>query len=264
MGDVPIRRVVRYLGSGGAGGSRPIVVLADDGKPVHVKLQANPQSTRSLVNDWIGTVLATRLGLPVPRPVLVDIPFEDLERVPPLTRVRWRPGLQFGTEWLVDARPVLRRDLPRLLNLDDLPALALFEAWVYNEDLKWSHLLAVPEADGLRLVVADHGFIFPGGPRWTPDDLTRYVRRWPSLAPLSALALSVPHAYRFEPALERLGTLGPAEIAAVLEAIPPEWGCSARRRRAALAFLVARRPRLRTLAHRLEALWAGPCPPSPH
>ncbi|MCL8208929.1 MAG: hypothetical protein K6V97_12800 [Actinomycetia bacterium] len=255
--DVPVRQAVAWVGSGGSGGSHPIVVRTDDGGFAHVKLQANPQSTRSLVNDWIGTVLGRLAGAPVPRPVLVHVPFEALRDLAPLTRVRWRPGLQFGTEWLPEARPVTRRDVGRLANADDLPLAALFESWVYNEDLKWSHLLTVPDPAGRRLVVADHGFIFPGGPRWTPGELSREARRWPPLGPLTALALSLPHRYRFRPALDRLLALEPGAIAAVLEAVPAEWGLSSRRRQAALTFLLGRRERLPALARRLETLWTS-------
>lgn len=80
------------------------------------------------------------------------------------------------------------------------------------------------------------------------------------MGPLSALALSTARPYRFQAALERLAALGADDLAAVLEAVPSEWGFSSRRRRSALDFLLARQARLPSLARRLEALWSTPRP----
>jgi hypothetical protein len=64
--DTPVTGVVEYLGPGGHGGSRPLLMRTSHGSVVHVKLQLNPQSNRSLSSDWIGTVLGSALGAPVP------------------------------------------------------------------------------------------------------------------------------------------------------------------------------------------------------
>jgi hypothetical protein len=53
-----------------------------------VKFQNNPQHTRVLVNDWLGTRLAEMIGLPVPAAEIVNV-----------------------HPWLIEHSPELRIDL---------------------------------------------------------------------------------------------------------------------------------------------------------
>src|SRR5438445_9055995 len=77
-----------------------------------VKFQGNPQGTRILVNELLGTQLATRLGLPT-TPVAICYVSEDLIKLtpdlcvetshrPPLERIPCQPGLQFGSRYPLD------------------------------------------------------------------------------------------------------------------------------------------------------------------
>ncbi|MBX5466507.1 MAG: hypothetical protein K6U14_03305 [Firmicutes bacterium] len=253
---VPTFEAAAYVGRGGEGGSHPILLRIQDGRVVHVKLQHNPQTTRSLASDWIGTLLARGLGAPVPEVVLVSIPFEHLARLPQLKRIRWRPGLQFGTWYVAGARPVdSRLDWRKVQNWSALPLVALVETWLHNQDLKSSHLLLCPAGDGFRLMATDHGFILPGGPGWTVDDLARSRTVFPAPGLLTRLALSVPVRFDFGPALQVCTAVRRQELEALVASVPREWGLSRRRREALVDFLRARRDRLAPVAHRLEALW---------
>src|SRR5882724_10916708 len=49
------------------GGSQPHLMRCSDGSYYVVKFQNNPQDRRILVNEWLGTALAARLGLPTTR-----------------------------------------------------------------------------------------------------------------------------------------------------------------------------------------------------
>jgi len=252
---VPVVTPRRYLGWGGHGGSRPILLETVDGRIVHVKLQHNPQSTRSLVNDWVGTLLASALGVPVPEVVLVALDRSHLDDIPILTRLRWYPGWQFGTRFLANARK-FSADTPltRLTNWSDLPLLALYELWVYNNDVKFSHLLWTPEPVP-RFLMADHGFIFPGGPDWTPAILTRQKDTIPSIGPLTALARSVPLPFRFDEALTTLGAVTEDDLLSLMASVPRGWGFSGTDQKAAARFLVNRQPRLSAWARRLQRVW---------
>ena len=55
-----------------------------DGHYYVVKFQNNPQHTRVLVNDWLGTRLGEMIGLPVPVPAIVDVNPWLLEHTPDL------------------------------------------------------------------------------------------------------------------------------------------------------------------------------------
>ena len=49
-----------------------------------VKFQNNPQHTRVLVNDWLGTRLGEMIGLPMPAVAVVDVDPWLVEHTPEL------------------------------------------------------------------------------------------------------------------------------------------------------------------------------------
>ena len=55
------------------GGAQSQLMLCDDGFYYVVKLQNNPQGTRILVNDFLGTRLGHLIGLPMPVTAIVDV-----------------------------------------------------------------------------------------------------------------------------------------------------------------------------------------------
>lgn len=262
--EVPVLQAVAYEGRGGHGGSRPILLRLEDGRVAHVKLQHNPQSTRSLASDWIGTLLGLGLGAPFPKVILVHLPWEHLPRIPQLVRIRWRPGLQFATEYIPAARPVSPRiDWNTVTNWQDLPLIALVESWLHNQDVKFSHLLVTGEdARALRLVATDHGFILPGGPGWTVEGLRWRRYHFPGVGPISQLAMSLPLRFDFRAAVSACTAVTDRELGELVDSTPKEWELSTRRRRALVDFLRHRRDRLAGVARHLEDLWNHGKPPT--
>jgi hypothetical protein len=57
-----------------SGGSQACLVRCSDGARYIVKVQNNPQGKRVLVNELLGTLLATRLALPLPNLQLFTFP----------------------------------------------------------------------------------------------------------------------------------------------------------------------------------------------
>ena len=55
------------------GGAQSHLMRCADGHYYVVKFQNNPQHTRVLVNDWLGTRLAEMIGLPVPAVDVIDV-----------------------------------------------------------------------------------------------------------------------------------------------------------------------------------------------
>ncbi len=253
--DTPVSGVVEYLGPGGHGGSQPLLMRSTTGDVVHVKLQMNPQTNRSLSSDWIGTVLGNALDAPVPFVEPVRIERKQLAQFPVLARMRWRPGIQFATVYWQGARPARPSDLSHVTNLDDLPLAALLETWLFDMDLKPSHVLLVHDGAEAKIAVADHGFIFPHGPKWSPQDLRLYRRDFPTVKPLTALAQASPRRFVFAPAVARIAALSHDQFHDIVDSVPQEWGLSAARRAAIVEFLEYRQGRLPRIAAYLESLW---------
>ena len=66
------------------GGAQSHLMRCADGHYYVVKFQNNPQHTRVLVNDWLGTRLAEMIGLPVPVVDVVDVNPWLIEHTPDL------------------------------------------------------------------------------------------------------------------------------------------------------------------------------------
>lgn len=247
------------------GGSRPLLLRLDDGRIAHVKFQHNPQTTRSLVNDLIGSLLGHLLNAPVPEVVLVDVPGTCRAQMPYLTHYRWLPGLQFGTIYYEEAIPLKNaKQVPALSNWHDLPLCALLESWLFNKDVKFSHILALAQGEALRFMIIDHGFIFPGGPLWSIHSLKSYRREFPLLYPFNALAWQIPHRFEFHSALNQIQDLSSHDLTEVVDMIPKEWGLSSASKSAVVEFLVYRQKKLGKVAQHLESLWNRHKPaPSP-
>src|SRR5260370_42210115 len=87
------------------GGAQSHLMRCDDGYYYVVKFQNNPQHTRVLVNELLGTKLAARLGLPT-TPVAIISVSEDLILLTPdlciempRARIPCRPGLKFRARY---------------------------------------------------------------------------------------------------------------------------------------------------------------------
>lgn len=255
---ITIARAVRSSGLGGRGGSRPLLGVIETGEVVHLKFQANPQSTMSLVNDWIGTQIGYALGVPVPTPLLVAVEFSDLTNFPILRGRRWRPGLQFATLWVPNCRPLNLPWTPQTMpaNHEHIPLIALFELWLDNHDLKQSHLHLYDRDQEARLLVTDHGYIL-GGPRWSPGGLRASRYEVPRLGILDHLVAGLRVSVTCQDALTRMRVISRGDLVSLLRSVPAEWGLSLSYQNALLDFLLARLDRLPSMARRLEQRWAS-------
>ncbi|PSR22879.1 MAG: hypothetical protein C7B45_05280 [Sulfobacillus acidophilus] len=260
--DIPTLTAQALIRPMRSGGSRPLLLRLEDGRTAHAKFQHNPQSTRSLAHDLIGNLIGQMVGAPVPEVVLVNVSHEDMERLPYLTKYRWRPGLQFATVYFETGHPLKRGEVVGLTNLADLPTCALLEAWLYNHDVKFTHILTVPGPGGPRFVILDHGFIL-GGPFRPPSSLWHDRHEFPIAQPFSVMALNAPVRFDFASALRRMENLTEADLRGVLEAIPRPWGVRSKDQAAIIEFLCYRQRKLARLARHLQEIWNANKPSAP-
>src|SRR5258708_25149417 len=104
---------VRRMG----GGSQSHLMRCSDGNYYVGKFQNNPQHRRILVNELLGTKLATLLGLPTTTVAIIEVG-EDLIRLTPdlciemsWTRIPCQPGLQFGSRYPGDPHHLILLDI---------------------------------------------------------------------------------------------------------------------------------------------------------
>src|ERR1700675_1580698 len=92
-----------------------------DGPYYVVKFQNNPQHRRILVNELLGTRLASRLGLPTAPVAIIEVSEELMEH--PRHRFPCHAGAQFGPRYPGDPRRLTLHDfLPdqQLLQVENL------------------------------------------------------------------------------------------------------------------------------------------------
>ena len=126
------------------GGAQSHLMRCLDGNYYVVKFQNNPQHRRILVNELLGTRLASRLGLPTAPVGVVEVGAELIRLTPelsielPRSRTPCAAGLQFGSRYPGDPRQMALHDflpdekLREVRNLHDFAGMLVFDKWVCN------------------------------------------------------------------------------------------------------------------------------------
>jgi hypothetical protein len=126
------------------GGAQSHLMRCSDGNYYVVKFQNNPQHRRILVNELLGTRLASRLGLPTAPVEVVEVGAELIRLTPglcielPRSRTPCAAGLQFGSRYPGDPRQMTLHDflpdekLREVENLHDFAGMLVFDKWVCN------------------------------------------------------------------------------------------------------------------------------------
>jgi hypothetical protein len=237
------------------GGAQSHLMRCSDGNYYVVKFQNNPQHRRVLVNEMLGTRMASRLGLPTAPVAVVQVEEELIRLTPelcielPRSRTPCQPGLQFASRYPGDPRQLTLHDflpdekLREVGNLHDFAGMLVFDKWTCNtngrqtlffeqekqprgQPTKEQPPKAQPAGGEVpvyknpiyRTVMIDQGFCFNAG-EWTfPDAPLRglYAR--------NRVYEGVTGLNSFAPWLERLERgITARTLSDAAGEIPPEW-----------------------------------------
>ncbi|HEV2349703.1 MAG TPA: HipA family kinase [Terriglobia bacterium] len=214
------------------GASQPQLLRGHDGDYYIVKFQNNPQHVRVLSNEMLAARLALLIGLPVPRPAIVEVPPDLIEGNPQLAmemgvrREPCAPGLHFGSSFPgVPGETLVVEFLPdRLLEKVHNFTSAFLGAFVFD---KWTC-----NCDGRQMIftraaaedrsvysawLIDQGFCFNDGEWNFPDSPIR------SIYPRRIVYEKVRSLKSFDPFLSAVENLKEDEILECLAGIPLEW-----------------------------------------
>lgn len=240
------------------GGSQPHLMRSSTGGYYVVKFQNNPQGTRTLVNELLGTALAARLGLPtMPAAVcyvdnsLIQVS-DELYMESAHGRVHCRSGLQFGSRYPLDPHRVSVWDfltdaqLMRVKNVQDFLGMLVFDKWTCNVDGRQTIFYRTTPNAPYETALIDQGFCFNASAWDFPDAPLRglYARR--------IVYRGVRGIDDFEPWIVKLEReFGEKVLAEIAQSIPLEWcGSDAE----SLQMLLDRLNRRRTRVE--ELLWS--------
>lgn len=215
------------------GGAQAHLMRCDDGGYYVVKFQNNPQGTRILVNELLGTRLAARMGLPVPAVAIVEVREDLIAQTEDLViqlgrgRAPCRAGLQFGSRYpghpaetaVYDFLP--DEQLREVANLADFCGMFIFDKWTCNTNGRQAVFCRLPGDACYRAWMIDQGFCFNAGEWNFPDAPLRgiYARH--------RVYESVRGLESFEPWVARIERNMTEQVCdEILKEIPGEWyGC---------------------------------------
>ena len=236
------------------GGAQGQLMLGADGHIYVVKFQNNPQHTRVLANELIASRLAAAVGLTVPAAELVEVSSWLVDHTPELeidlgrTRVRCRPGLQFGSRFAAGLMPgqvvdyLPEEQLTEVKNLGEFAGILALDKWTGNANGRQAVFVRRQRERRYKAVFIDFGYCFHAG-EWRFEDVPlrgvyyrndvyRQVTGWES----------------FEPWLSRLETMPEETIWKSANEVPPEWyGGDLGVMESLVEKLLARRSRIRDL-----------------
>ena len=212
------------------GGAQSQLMLGADGKLWVVKFQNNPQHLRVLANELIATRLAQAAGLTVPPSDVVEVSQWLIEstadmhiEMPRGRREKYRPGLQFGSQFVGGLMPgqvvdyLPEQQLDEVRNLQEFAGMLVLDKWAGNCNGRQAVFDRKPLERKYRATFIDQGFCFNAG-EWTfPDSPLRgvYAR--------NRVYAGVSGWESFEPWLDRMETMEAEVLWSIAEIVPPEW-----------------------------------------
>jgi len=249
------------------GGAQSHLMRCDDGYYYVVKFQNNPQHTRILVNDWLGTRLGELIGLPVPRAAVVDVDPGLVEHAPDL-RVElggqttlFTPGLSFGSRYVISPTEGRVFDylpesmIANIRNLRDFAGALALDKWTCNAAGRQVAFWNKGRERKFTAVFIDQGCCFNAS-EWNfadaplrgvfrRNDVYANVTRWES----------------FEPWLSRIEQFPESSVWALAEEIPSQWyNADIEALKNLLTKLIERRSRVRELIVSFKKCSRNPFP----
>jgi len=229
-------------------------MLGADGNPYVVKFQNNPQHLRVLANEFLASRIAKASGLAAPEVELIEVTEWLVENTAELeidlgrSKVKCKPGLQFGSRFVgglmpgqvVDFLPVEK--LGDVTNLAEFAGILALDKWTGNCNGRQAVFTRKQRERRYRAVFIDFGYCFHAGSWEFEDaplrgvyyrnDVYRQITGWES----------------FEPWLTRLEQMDAETLWNAAGEVPPEWyGGDLSDMEALVEKLLARRSRIREL-----------------
>ena len=196
-------------------------MLDQEFAPWVVKFQNNPQHKRILVNEFIASRIAERLGLSVPAVTPI---YTDSWAQPTSTGTHAHsPNPQCGIRYAGGLLPGLVRDwragdcLRQVRNRGELPGIALLDLWLRNTDRRQMVLSRTARESTYRAIFIDQGFCF-GGPEWSlnvPGCAYRFVK--------TCEGFKLPTRRGFEHWLSLIEGLKQWDFDEIVRGVPSEW-----------------------------------------
>jgi hypothetical protein len=172
------------------GYTQSLLILSTGLKHWVVKFRDNPFNKRLVLNEFIASSIAKRMGLTIPPFSFLEVEAfvlaEARERLPrfSINEHCHKPGLHFASRYVLPEVAGSRKFIPSqhlgfVSNLNEAIGAFVFDVWLGNKDQR--QVVFAPEgAEGFRAWWIDQGECF-GGSDWDQDwdNRRRFLRRPP-------------------------------------------------------------------------------------
>ncbi len=249
------------------GGAQGHLMRASDENFYIVKFQNNPQHLKVLANELLASRLAAGIGLPVPATEIVEVSEWLIRQTPELNlqmmggSVPCRPGLQFGSRYVLDPRDGQVFDylpdetLERVRNLNEFAGIMVIDKWTCNANGRQAVFWKKRYEHKYTASFIDQGYCFNAG-EWTfPDSPLRGVFG------RNSVYAKVTGWKSFEPWLSRVEEGDLEWVSNCAQAVAPEWyGGDWDAMEKLVATLMKRRSRVRELIRAFKESSRQPFP----
>jgi len=204
-------------------------MLASDDNLYVMKVQGNPQGSRTLVNEYLATRLASEIGLSVQPCATITVDPWLIDDTPELTQktaqgtLKCAAGVHFASRFAGGLMPGQVLDylplslLNRVKNLHEFSGVLLLDKWTCNVDARQAVFVRSSVGRQYKAIFIDQGHCFNGS-EWLFHDIpTRGVFG------LNEVYAGVTGWRSFEPWMERIQQMPLYLIRAIVDEIPSEW-----------------------------------------
>lgn len=235
---------IAYLGAVGLGVTSPQMFKADDGRIYVVKLMNNRLGPKILANELLACRFAQLLGLCFPAGGVIRIGSDIISKSRRLKMTRTPAGLHFASQYVSGGRYVVRSNLRKVVNKEQMAGVILFDHMFHNLDRTWNrrNLIISRTEAGYQIYAIDNSHLFKRG-RWNaawlgkmePQIIMNYRR---AFGWLIKYYLSAGDFKRY---IEKVKEISDRQVDEIIEEIPQEWLPDESERRALTHYILTRR-----------------------
>lgn len=237
----------------------PQLFRADDGRVYVVKLMNNRLGLKVLANELLACRLAELIGLCFPPGDVIHIGSNILDKSKRLKTARTPAGLHFASRYISDGRYVVRSNLKKVINKEQIAGVILFDHIFHNFDRTWNrrNLIISHTDDGYKIYAIDNSHLFKRG-RWNAKWLKKLEPQ---------IIMNCRHAFGwllkyylsaddFKRYIEKFKGVTDQQVADIIGGIPREWLPDETERQALLRYILTRRDMIDQIANPFLALLA--------
>jgi len=255
-----IESAIEFLATGS---TKPFLAHNELGQKVVVKAMVRPTMGKILLNEYLAGNLAVTIGLPWPNTSLASLSTQAIhflqrnarevhsadcvaiQYVENLSPTNW-PSPPQGSESWNDRNLDLLPDINRvhMQSYFDNPETqsvfygrALFEAWLFFQDIKYDTLYVLPNKNPVFLD-GSHAF---GGSDWEIDQMDYSHAKSLPMSPYLEGILT--HQELFEEWFNRIESVPNSIVSSLLDNVPKSWSVTSEQLRFLSDLLVSRRKR---------------------